>query len=84
MNRAQAAVVQQFCESLFHHFHHYRRIPHIRFGDQEVKVAGHDDVADHDESIFLPCTLQNPQEEIAALAASKLGAAPITTAGYEV
>lgn len=40
-----------------------------RFGDQEVKVLGHDDVADHHDSIFLPGTLQNAQEEIAARAA---------------
>ena len=27
-------------------------------------MLGHDDVADRDKSIFLPGTLQNPQEEI--------------------
>jgi hypothetical protein len=36
-------------------------------------VLGHDHVADHHKSIFLPCTVQNAQQEITALAGSQLG-----------
>src|ERR1017187_244908 len=64
--RADAAMVKQLGESLLDDFHYDGRIAHIRFGDREVKVLGHDDVADHHKSISLPCTLQNAQEEIAA------------------
>jgi hypothetical protein len=67
---ADAAMVKQLGESLLDDFHYDGRIAHIRFGNQEVKVLGHDDVADHHKSIFLPCTLQNAQEEIAARAGS--------------
>jgi hypothetical protein len=72
-------MVKQLCESLLDDFHYDGRIAHIRFGDQQVKVLGHDDVADHDKSIFLPGTLQNPQEEIAARTGSQLGP-PLVTA----
>ena len=64
--RAAGAMVEQLGESLLDNFHYGGRIARIRFGDQEVKVLGHDDVADHHKSIFLPCTFQNAQEEIAA------------------
>src|ERR1017187_9088527 len=66
--RADAAMVKQPCESLLDDFHYYGRIAHIQFGDQEVKVLRHDEVADHHKSIFLPSPLKNPQEEIAARA----------------
>ncbi len=70
---AHAAMVKQLGESLLDDFHHNRRIAHIRFGDQKMKVLGHDDVADHHKPIFLPGPLQNPQKEIAARAGSQLG-----------
>ena len=77
-------MVQQLGESLLDDFHYHGRIAHIRFGDQEVKVLGHDDVADHHKSIFLPCTLQNPQQEIAARAGSQLGPPLVAATGYEM
>ena len=77
-------MVKQLGESLLDDFHYDGRIAHIRFGNQEVKVLGHDDVADHHKSIFLPCTLQNALEEIAPRGTAKLWMALITTAGYEV
>jgi len=82
--RADAAMVKQLCESLLDDFHYDGRVAHIRLGDQEVKMLGHDDVADHDKSIFLPCTLQNAQEEIAACAGSQLGAPLVAATGYEM
>jgi len=44
----------------------------------------HDDVADHHKSTFLPCTLQNAQEEIAARAGSQLGPPLVAATGYEM
>ena len=81
---ADAAMVKQLCEALLDDFHYDRRVAHIRLGDQEVKVLGHDDVADHHKSIFLPCTLQHAQEEIAARAGSQLGPPLVAATGYEV
>ena len=77
-------TVKQLGKSLLDDFHYDRRIAHIRLGDQEVKVLGHDDVADHHKSIFLPCTLQNAQEEIAARAGSQLRPPLVAATGYEV
>jgi hypothetical protein len=81
---ADAAVVNQLGEPLLDDFHYDRRIAYIRFADQEVEMLGHDDVADHHKSISLPCTLQNAQEEIAALGGSQLGPPPVTATGYEM
>jgi len=47
-------------------------------------VLRHDDLADHHKSIFLPCTLQNAQEEIAARAGSQLGPPLVAATGYEM
>jgi hypothetical protein len=79
-----AAVVKQFGELLFHNFHHHGRVSHFRLGYQEVEVLGHYHVADYDEAILLPGALQDTQKQVTALAAVKLWAAPVTTAGYEV
>jgi len=49
-----------------------------------MEMLGHHHVTDHDEPILWPGALQHTQEQIAALAASKLWAALITTTGYEV
>jgi len=57
--RAHAAVVKQLGESLLDDFHYDGKIAHIRLADQEVKVLGHDDVADHHKSILLPSALQH-------------------------
>jgi len=81
---ADATMVKQLGESLLDDFHYDRRIAHIRFGDQEVKVLGHDDVADHHKSISLPCPLQNTQEEIAPRAGSHLGPPLVAATGYEM
>ena len=82
--RADAAMVKQLGESLLDDFHYDGRIACIRFGNQQVKVLGHDDVADHHKSISLPCTLQNAQEEIAARAGSQLGPPLVAATGYEM
>ena len=77
-------MVEQLCESLLDDFHYDGRIAHIRFGDQEVKVLGHDDVAYDHESIFLPCALQNAKEQIAARSGSQLGPPLVAATGYEM
>ena len=77
-------MVKQLGKSLLDDFHDDGRIAHIRFGDQEVKVLGHDDIADHHKSIFLPCTLQNAQEEIAARVGPQLGPPLVAATGYEM
>jgi hypothetical protein len=82
--RAHAAAVKQLRESLFHHFHHHRRISHLRLGYQKMEMFGHYHVADYDEAILLPGALQDTQKQVTAFAAVKLRTAPITTAGYEV
>ena len=82
--RMSGLTVKQLCKSLLDDFQYNGRIAHIRLGDQEVKVLGHDDVADHHKSIFLPCTLQNAQEEIAARAGSQLRPPLVAATGYEM
>ena len=77
-------MVKQLGESLLDHFHYDRKIAHIRFGEQEVKMLGHDDVADHYKSIFLPGLLQNAQEQIAARAGSQLGPPLVAATSYEM
>ena len=49
-----------------------------------MKVLVHDDVADHHKSIFLPCTLQNAEEELAARGGCQLGPPLVAATGYEV
>ncbi len=77
-------MMKQLGKPLLDDFHYDGRIAHIRFGDQEVKVLGHDDVANHHKSIFLSCPLQNAQEEIAARAGSQLGPPLVAATGYEM
>jgi hypothetical protein len=76
--------MKQLGESLFHHFHHYGRIPHVRLGYQKVEIFGHHYVADDDKAILLPGMLQDTQEQVSALATVKLRTALVTTTGYEV
>jgi len=76
--------MKQLGKALLDDFHYDRRVAHIRLGDQEVKVLGHDDVADHHKSIFLPGTLQDPQEEVAPRAGSQLRPPLVAATGYEV
>ena len=59
-------TVKQLRESLFHHFHHYGRISHLRLGYQKMEMLGHHHVTDHDKAIFLPGALQHTQEQVAA------------------
>jgi hypothetical protein len=76
--------MKHFCKSLLDDFHYNGRIAYVRLGDQQVKVLGHDDVADHHKSIFLAGTLQNAKKEIAASVGSQLRPPLVTATGYEM
>ena len=47
-----ATVAEQLGESLFHYFHHDRRIPHFRLGYQEMEMFGHHHETDYDKANF--------------------------------
>jgi len=69
---------------LFQHLHHRRRIPHLRFGQQQMHMFGHHDIADHDKPVTLARLLQDRKESIPRLPRTEEREPPIAGASDKV
>jgi hypothetical protein len=68
----------------FQSLHHRRRRTLLRFADQQMKVLGHDHVAEDDELIPLSYLLQNSEKQVAPPRTAEQRLALVTTAGDEM
>ena len=66
---------------LFQHLHHHRRISLFRFADHEMKMLGHDHIADHVETISCEHMIQHVHENVPRPGGEHQGFSPVTTAG---
>jgi hypothetical protein len=77
-------LVQAPRKTLFDNFHDYRGIAHFRFGDEQVKVFGHEDISVHDKTVLATRFFQDFQEKVAAFGGAQFGLASVAAAGNEM
>jgi hypothetical protein len=73
--------VQASCKTLLDHLHHHRGIAHFRFGDEQMKVLGHEDISVNHKAVLAAGLLQDSQEKVAAFSAAQLGLTAVAIAG---
>src|SRR5579864_3173552 len=57
---------QRLCGALFDHLHYRRRTSHLRFGEQQMNMFGHDHVTNDDKSIALARLFENREKAVAS------------------
>jgi hypothetical protein len=71
-------------EALFDNFHDDRGVADFGFGDEQMKVFGHDDVSVDDEAVLTAGWFEDFEKEIATPGGMQPGLAAVATAGDEV
>ena len=70
--------------ALLQNLHDCRRIPHLRFRDQQMEMFWHDHVSDDYESIPPSHLFENGKEAVAATSSAQEWQSPITRTGDKV
>jgi hypothetical protein len=71
-------------EALFDNFHRDRGVADFGFGDEQMKVFGHDDVSVNDEAVLTAGLFEDFEEEIATPGGMQSGLAAVAATGDEV
>jgi hypothetical protein len=59
------------------HLHHRRRTAHLRFGQQQMYMFRHDDIADDDKAITLARLFQDREESVPGARRTEEGQSPV-------
>jgi hypothetical protein len=71
-------------EALFDNFHDDRGVTDFGFGDEQMKVFGHDNVSVDDEAVLTAGLFEDFEEEIATPGGMQAGLAAVAATGDEV